>query len=84
MNQKFPKERLLTYAEFPTKYVWNAPKRIWTERKQRYAIGRIHNVPISAGDAYYCRMLLNSQKGCRSHAEIRKINGIVYPTYKEA
>ena len=29
-------------------------------------------------------MLLNSQKGCRNHAEIRKINGIVYPTYKDA
>ena len=84
MNRMFPIARDLTYAEFPTKYVWNAPKRIWTLRKQRYAIGRIHNVPISAGDAYYCRMLLNSQKGCRSHAEIRKINGIVYPTYKDA
>ncbi|PWA91196.1 NADH-ubiquinone oxidoreductase chain 2 [Artemisia annua] len=62
----------LTYAEFPTKYVWNAPKRIWTLRKQ------------GTGDAYYCRMLLNSAKGCRTHAEIRKVNGVIYPTYKEA
>nr|GEV00561.1 ATP-dependent DNA helicase RRM3-like [Tanacetum cinerariifolium] len=36
------------------------------------------------GDAYYCRMLLSSAKGCRTHDEIEKVNGIVYPTFKEA
>nr|GEV51194.1 hypothetical protein [Tanacetum cinerariifolium] len=36
------------------------------------------------GDAFYCRMLLNSAKGCRTHDEIKKVNGVVYPTYKEA
>nr|GEV64161.1 hypothetical protein [Tanacetum cinerariifolium] len=41
-------------------------------------------VPISTGDAYFCRMLLNSAKGCRTHDEIKKVNGIVYPTYKGA
>ncbi|GJX96053.1 uncharacterized protein Tco_0351851 [Tanacetum coccineum] len=28
MNELYPKARELTHAEFPTKYVWNAPKRI--------------------------------------------------------
>ncbi|GKD74500.1 hypothetical protein Tco_1332782, partial [Tanacetum coccineum] len=62
MNELYPKARELTYAEFSTKYVWNAPKRIWTVRKQGRSIGRIHSVPILIGDAYYCRMLLNSAK----------------------
>lgn len=84
MNQLYPECRELTYAEFPTKYVWNVPKRIWTRRKQRYSIGRIHNVPIGTGEAYYCRMMLNSAKGCKSHDDIKRVNGIVYPTYKEA
>ena len=84
MNEEYPPARDLTYAEFPTKFVWNAPKRIWTRRKQGRSIGRIHSVPISTGDAYYCRMLLNSAKGCRNHDEIKKVNGITYPTYKEA
>ena len=84
MNEKYPAARNLTYAEFPTKFVWNADKRMWTFRKRGYAIGRIHNVPISTGDAYYCRMLLNNQKGCRSHEEIRTWDKVVYPTYKEA
>nr|GEZ03442.1 NADH-ubiquinone oxidoreductase chain 2 [Tanacetum cinerariifolium] len=60
MNELYPAARELTYVEFPTKYVWNAPKRIWTLRKQRKSIGRIHNVPISTRDALYCRMLLNT------------------------
>ena len=84
MNQKYPSTRELTYAEFPTKFVWNPQQRKWTFRKKHYAIGRIHNVPISTGEAYYCRMLLNSQKGCRSHEEIRTWDKVVYPTYKEA
>ncbi|GJY83835.1 ATP-dependent DNA helicase PIF1-like protein [Tanacetum coccineum] len=84
MNELYPKARELAYAEFPTKYVWNAPKRIRVVRKQRRSIGRIYSVPISTGDAYYCRMLLNSAKGCRTYDEIKKVNGVVYPTYKEA
>nr|GFA14918.1 hypothetical protein [Tanacetum cinerariifolium] len=28
MNELYPAARELTYTEFPTKYVWNAPKRI--------------------------------------------------------
>nr|GFA50820.1 hypothetical protein [Tanacetum cinerariifolium] len=52
--------------------------------KQGKSIGRIHNVPISTGDAFYCRMLLNNAKGCRTHDGIKKVNGVVYPTYKEA
>nr|GEW55998.1 ATP-dependent DNA helicase PIF1-like [Tanacetum cinerariifolium] len=84
INELYPVARELTYAEFPTKYVWDAPKRIWTLRKQGKSIGRIHNVPISIGDAFYCRMLLNSAKGCRTHDEIKKVNGVVYHTYKEA
>nr|GEW56471.1 ATP-dependent DNA helicase pfh1-like [Tanacetum cinerariifolium] len=30
------------------------------------------SIPISIGDAYYYRMLLNSAKGCRIHDEIKK------------
>nr|GEY15532.1 hypothetical protein [Tanacetum cinerariifolium] len=63
MNELYPVARELTYAEFPTKYVWNASKIIWTLRKQGKSIGRIYNVPISTRDAFYCRMLLNSAKG---------------------
>ncbi|GJV90403.1 ATP-dependent DNA helicase PIF1-like protein, partial [Tanacetum coccineum] len=73
MNELYPRARGITYAEFPTKYVWNAPKRIWTLRKLGRSIGRIHSVPISTRDAYYCRMLLNSAKGCMTHDDIKRL-----------
>ncbi|GKE46664.1 hypothetical protein Tco_1477922, partial [Tanacetum coccineum] len=41
---------------------------------QRVSIGRIHNVPILAGDAFYCRMLLNHILGVRSHDELKTID----------
>ncbi|GJW28877.1 hypothetical protein Tco_0045752 [Tanacetum coccineum] len=84
MNELYTIARELTHAEFPTKYVWNAPKRIWTLKKQGRSIGRIHSVLISTEDAYYCRMMLNSAKGRMTHDDIKKVNGVVYPTYKEA
>ncbi|GJU80560.1 ATP-dependent DNA helicase PIF1-like protein [Tanacetum coccineum] len=77
MNELYPIACELTYAEFPTKYVWNAPKRIWMLRKQGRSIGRIHSVPISTGDAYYCRMLLNSTKGCKTHDDIKKVKELM-------
>ncbi|GJS03730.1 hypothetical protein Tco_0320238 [Tanacetum coccineum] len=71
------------------KAIFPAPKtqftRVRTLRKQGRSIGRSHSVPISTRDAYYCRILLNSAKGCRTHDEIKKkVNDVVYPTYKEA
>nr|GEU54553.1 hypothetical protein [Tanacetum cinerariifolium] len=35
-------------------------------------------------DEFPTKMLLNSAKGCRTHDEIKKVNEIVYPTYKDA
>nr|GFB45911.1 ATP-dependent DNA helicase PIF1-like [Tanacetum cinerariifolium] len=37
----------LTYADFPTKFVWKSEKRMWKRRKQGYAVGRIHQAPPS-------------------------------------
>ena len=76
--------KTLTYAEFPTKFTWIGPKRIWQERKQGYAIGRIHNVPPSVGDAYYLRILLNKVKGPESWEKLYEYNDIIHPSFREA
>ncbi|XP_024006616.1 uncharacterized protein LOC112083117 [Eutrema salsugineum] len=47
-NDKYELARTLTYAQFPTRFVWNNPKRIWTPRSRRVALGRITYVPIGA------------------------------------
>ncbi|GJX76229.1 uncharacterized protein Tco_0323040 [Tanacetum coccineum] len=76
--------KTLTYAEFPTKFVWIAQKRIWQERKRGYAVGRIHNVPRSVGDAYYLRVLLNKVKGPTSWDKLYEYDDIIHPSFRDA
>ncbi|GJY75445.1 ATP-dependent DNA helicase PIF1-like protein [Tanacetum coccineum] len=46
-NETDDVSQTLTYADFPTKFVWKSEKRMWEWRKQGYAVGRIHQVPLS-------------------------------------
>lgn len=84
LNNKDPRARGLTYAEIPTKYVWQDSDKEWTWRWERKSIGRIVYCNPAAGPRYYLRMLLGIVKGPRSYAEIRTVNGVVYETFKEA
>ncbi|KAK1684710.1 hypothetical protein QYE76_045558 [Lolium multiflorum] len=75
----------LTYAEFPSKFVWKSKTKSWEKRKTKdYAIGRIYYAHPASGDRYYLRMLLNTMKGCTSFENIRTVDGVIHPTYKLA
>ncbi|KAF8388771.1 hypothetical protein HHK36_025451 [Tetracentron sinense] len=76
--------RSLTYAEFPTKWVWNKDGREWTRRKNKFSIGRLYYAHPNSGERYYLRMLLNIVRGSTSYEDIRTINGNVYPSFKAA
>ncbi|XP_071740008.1 uncharacterized protein [Rutidosis leptorrhynchoides] len=56
----------------------------WTPRKQRRCIGRIVYSNPASGERYYLRMLLNIVKGPQSFEDIRSVNGILHPTFKDA
>ncbi|KAL4596305.1 hypothetical protein ACB092_12G154600 [Castanea dentata] len=62
-NEAFEDARELTYAKFPTKWVWHSNDKQWQRRKSKYCIGRV------------CP---------RNFEELRTINNVTYPTYKEA
>ncbi|KAL6512382.1 hypothetical protein OROHE_019994 [Orobanche hederae] len=47
-NANYEEARNLTYAEFPTKFVWKPKDRIWLPRKRGIAIGRPYYVPPGA------------------------------------
>ncbi|XP_035845226.1 uncharacterized protein LOC118491503 [Helianthus annuus] len=83
-NQKYPAARQLTYVEFPTQFVWKSNKRKLKPRKRGFSIGRIHSVSLSVGEAYYLRILLNKVKGPRNFEDIRTVNDVEYPTFRDA
>ncbi|KAL4606240.1 hypothetical protein ACB092_09G087600 [Castanea dentata] len=68
-NEAFEDARELTYAEFPTKWVWHKNVRQWQQRKGRKCIGRIYNAHPSSP---------------KNFKEIMTVKNITYPTYKDA
>ncbi|XP_076884920.1 uncharacterized protein LOC143534288 [Bidens hawaiensis] len=49
-----------------------------------FSIGRVHAVSPSPGEAYYLRILLNKVKGPTTFAQIRTVNSVEYPTFRDA
>ncbi|CAH1417183.1 unnamed protein product [Lactuca virosa] len=76
--------RKLTYAEFPTKFVWILNGRFWKRRKVGKAIGRIHSVSPNPGETYFLRILLNKVKGLTSFDDIRTVNGETHSSFRDA
>ena len=83
-NALYEDARELTYADFPTKWVWQQNYKLWKKRESGKSIGRIVYAHLTSGDRFYLRMLLNVMKGPRNFEEIKTINGVTYPTYKAA
>lgn len=83
-NQKYGVARTLTYADFPTKFVWKKDKRTWELRKRGFSIGRVHHCPPAFNEAYYLRIMLNKVRGPTCFEKIRTVDGEVYATYRNA
>ena len=84
-NKTFHEARTLTYAEFPSKFVWNSRTKMWKPRKKKKgSLGRIAYVHPASGELYYLRMLLNLQKGAFHFNDLKTVNGIIEPSYQAA
>ena len=57
---------------------------MWTSRKREFSIGRLYKVALGRGERYYLRTLLKFVKEQTSYEEIRTINGVMHPTFKDA
>jgi len=73
--------RELTYQEFPQKLVWK--KKGWAVRKKGFAIGRMYFVSPSSGERFYLRTLLTVMKGPTSFKDLRTVDGVLYPTFRD-
>nr|CAD1824599.1 unnamed protein product [Ananas comosus var. bracteatus] len=83
-NKNFDEARNLTYGEFPTKFVWKKDLRSWRPRKRGFSIGRLYYIPPGSGELHYMRILLNFCKCPKSYEDIKTVNGVLYPSYKDA
>ncbi|KAL3005600.1 hypothetical protein AAZX31_08G229500 [Glycine max] len=72
-NKCFSEGRNLTYSQFVSKFI-----------KKGNTIGRLIWVPPTTGELFYLRMMLTTCKGPTSFEDIRTVENVLYPTYREA
>ncbi|XP_050111764.1 ATP-dependent DNA helicase PIF1-like [Malus sylvestris] len=71
--------------EIPSHYIWIQAQRKWSKRMNRNkVIGRIYAVSPAEGEKFYLRILLNHVRGPISFTNLRTVNGVLHPTYKQA
>ena len=75
--------RSFTYANFPSSWVYDNRIKKWKLRQRGNTIGRIYFVHLAAGKRYYLRILLNIIRGAISFENLRTVEGILYPSFKE-
>ena len=73
---------------------WTPRKKGDTRRRHRLGlpqddfssdkVARVYAVSPKDKEAFYCRMLLSHVKGPTCHADLRTVNGTVYPTFVAA
>ena len=86
MLNKNNQEDILTYVDFPKKYVWDKKTKTWRKRKRASdTIGRVHSVHPVAGDVFYLRILLhhNHCKAKTSFEDLMSINGEQKDSYQD-
>jgi len=83
-NKKYFDARNLTYPQFVSKYVYNKNERYWKPRQKGNTIGRLIWVPLATSELFYLRRMLRIVKGPLSYVDIRTVDNITYPTFREA
>nr|XP_043611899.1 uncharacterized protein LOC122583573 [Erigeron canadensis] len=83
-NKNYSEAREKSYVEMPESFVWNGELNKWTPGKGPPSVGRLHHCSPAAGPLYYLRILLNKVKGPKSYEDIKRVNGRVHETYKDA
>ena len=82
-NKTHEAARRLTYPLFVSKFVYVKKNRCWKPRKMGNIIGRLIWVPPTAGELFYLRRMVTVIKGPSYYEEIRTVNNIVYPTFRD-
>ncbi|KAB2620482.1 hypothetical protein D8674_043012 [Pyrus ussuriensis x Pyrus communis] len=85
LNHVDVEARHYLYMEIPSHYRWIQAQRKWSKRMNRNkVIGRIYAVSPAEGEKFYLRILLNHVRGPTSFTNLRTVNGVLHPTFKQA
>ncbi|XP_036343195.1 uncharacterized protein LOC118752408 [Rhagoletis pomonella] len=88
--------RTLLYSNEPKYYTWNASSNSWVRRQRGIpvdgypgvhlgdAIGRLYTVHPSQAECFYLRLLLVNIPGPRSFQSLKRVNGNLCYTYRQA
>ncbi|AQK64979.1 hypothetical protein ZEAMMB73_Zm00001d013986 [Zea mays] len=77
----------ILYGDFPEWYTWQSGKgKVWQRRKRDTGgqVGRIVSAHPAKGELYYLRVLLNHVTCATSYVDLRTVDGVTLPTFREA
>ncbi|PWZ32213.1 60S ribosomal protein L2, mitochondrial [Zea mays] len=86
-NRLHEEARGILYRDFPEWYTWQSGKgKVWQRRKRDTGgqVGRIVSAHPAEGERYYLCVLLNHVTGATSYVDLRTIDGVTLPTFREA
>ncbi|PWZ34044.1 UDP-arabinopyranose mutase 3 [Zea mays] len=86
-NMLHDEARCILYRDFPEWYTWQSGKgKVWQRRKRDTGgqVGRIVSAHPAEGERYYLRVLLNHVPGATSSVDLRTVDGVTLPTFREA
>jgi len=87
-NRTDERARGILYRDFPEHYTWHVTKqgKFWQRRVYKTAgqVGRIISAHPREGERYYLRVLLHNVVGATSYDDLRTVNGILLPSFREA
>ncbi|XP_062191291.1 uncharacterized protein LOC133895118 [Phragmites australis] len=87
-NRLHEHARGILYRDFPEWYTWQKgkKKKFWQRRVRETGgqVGRIVSAHPAEGERYYLRVLLNHVSGATSYDDLRMVDGVILPTFREA
>ncbi|ONM31855.1 hypothetical protein ZEAMMB73_Zm00001d040704 [Zea mays] len=86
-NMLHDEARCILYRDFPEWYTWQSGKgKVWQRRKRDTGgqVGRIVSAHPAEGERYYLRVLLNHVTGATSSVDLRTVDGVTLPAFREA
>jgi hypothetical protein len=86
-NRLHDEARCVLYRDFPEWYTWQSGKgKVWQRRKRDTGgqVGRIVSAHPAKGERYYLCVLLNHVTGATSYVDLRTVDGVTLPTFREA